>query len=191
MYTLPISIEMGGVEYNIRNKGDYRMVLDIFSILNDEELTKKERVLGALMIFYEDIEDLEDLNIFPDIDLAIKEMFNFFNAGIPDSNKNNPKLLDWDGDSGIIIPAINNVAQKEVRALEYLHWWTFMGYYMSVGESTFSTVVAIRDKVVRGKKLEKWERDYKRDNPQYFNWKSKTIEEIDDENWLKSVWNKE
>lgn len=182
---------MEGVEYNIQNKGDFRMVLDAFNVLNDEELTEKERIICSLIIFYEDLNDIEDLAIFPDVEEAIKKMFEFFSAGVPEGNKNSPKLIDWEGDEGLIIPAINNVAKQEVRALDYLHWWTFIGYYISVGESTLSTVVSIRDKIVKGKKLEKWEREYKRDNPQYFVWNRKTAEDYDNEQWLNSVWNKE
>lgn len=191
MYSLPTTIQIGGIELSIRNNGDYRMVLDAFSALNDEELNKEERIYCALIIFYSDFDSVDDVNEFPYLEDAIQEMFNFFNAGIPESNKKSPKLIDWEGDEGIIMPAINNVAKQEVRLLDYLHWWTFMGYYMSIGESTMSTVVSIRDKVVKGKKLEKWEREYKSSNPQYFNWNHKSADDLEAEQWLKEVWNKE
>lgn len=45
-----------------------------------------------------------------------------------------------------------------------MHWWTFFGLYMEIGESTFSTVVSIRDKKRKGKKLEKWEQEYYKNN---------------------------
>ena len=38
MWSLPISVEIDGTEYAIRNKCDYRVVLDVISALNDEEL---------------------------------------------------------------------------------------------------------------------------------------------------------
>ena len=35
---------------------------------------------------------------------------------------------------------------------------------MEIGESTFSTVVSIREKKRKGKKLEKWEQEYYKNN---------------------------
>ena len=167
------------------------MVLDVFSILEDYSITQSERLLSALIIFYEDIEDFDDIYNLGDVEQAVEKMFEFFNAGRQSGKSMNRKLIDWEKDSAIIASAVNNVAHKEIRAEEYLHWWTFMGYYMSVGESTLSTIVSIRDKTLRNKKLEKWEREFKRDNPEYFVWNHQTIEEQEANEWLKSVWNKE
>ena len=78
--------------------------------------------------------------------------------------------------------------QLPTRALTYLHWWTFMGYFCSIGESTLSTVVSIRDKILKGKKLEKYETEFRRDNPQYFKWDSRTLQEKEDDELLKQLW---
>lgn len=194
MYELPTEIIVKGIPYQIRNRGDYRMILDVFSVLEDDELEQNERVISALMIFYENFNELEDvLACGDDLEELVKQMYDFFNGDKVKANevKKARKLLDWEGDSALISAAINHVSGKEIRSEPYIHWWTFLSYYMSVGESVLSTVISIRDKIANGKKLEKWEQDYKRDNPQYFRWKYKTVDEIDAENWLKSVWNKE
>lgn len=193
MFELPTSLTVNGIEYKIRNRGDYRMVLDDFSILEDSSITQSERILSALIIFYEDFNSIDDIfALGEDIEPVTKAMFEFFNAGRPDgASNNNRKLIDWEKDHALIASAINNVAHKEVRAEEYIHWWTFMGYYMAIGESTLSTIVGIRDKILKGKHLEKWEKEFRRENPQYFVWNHQTIEEKEAEEWLKSVWNKE
>lgn len=194
MYELPTEIIVKDIPYQIRNRGDYRMILDVFSVLEDDELEQNERVISALMIFYENFNELEDvLACGDDLEELVKQMYDFFNGDKVKANevKKARKLLDWEGDSALISAAINHVSGKEIRSEPYIHWWTFLSYYMSVGESVLSTVISIRDKTANGKKLEKWEQDYKRDNPQYFRWKYKTVDEIDAENWLKSVWNKE
>lgn len=194
MYELPTEIIVKDIPYHIRANGDYRMILDVFSVLEDDELEQNERVISALMIFYENFNELEDvLACGDDLEELVKQMYDFFNGDKVKANevKKARKLLDWEGDSALISAAINHVSGKEIRSEPYIHWWTFLSYYMSVGESVLSTVISIRDKTANGKKLEKWEQDYKRDNPQYFRWKYKTVDEIDAENWLKSVWNKE
>lgn len=193
MYELPTEIMIKERPYQIRNRGDYRMILDVFSTLEDGELTQNERIISALIIFYEDFNEVEDVINFPFLEEATIGMYNFFNGDKRGTEKVKEarRLLDWEGDSEIICAAINKVSGKEIRSEPYIHWWTFLSYYMSIGESVLSTVVSIRDKTVNGKKLDKWEQEYKRDNPQYFRWKYKTAEEVDAENWLKSVWNKE
>lgn len=191
MYELPTSIEIDNHHFAITNKGDYRMVIDCFIALEDPELEKQDRILTAMIIFYEDLEELEDINdLFGEHVLeACEKMFLFFNCGQASiGHKVNHKLLDWQQDAQLIISAVNNVANKEVRAESYIHWWTFMGYYMSIGESVFSTVVSIRDKIVKGKKLEKYEREFQHNNPEYFTWNRKTADEQELDNFVKEMW---
>ena len=191
MYELPTSIAIEDRQYQITNNGDYRVILDCFSALSDNELSEDERVLASLLIFYNEFTDLEDIP--QDKELVknlITEMYSFFNCGEENVGASTGKqLINWDGDSNIITAAINNVAHTEIRSLPYLHWWTFMGYYMSVGESVLSTVVGIRNKLTKGKELEKWEREFKRDNPQYFNWRKKSNDEIELDEYVKNLWN--
>lgn len=192
MYEIPVSVTICNEEFNIRNRGDYRMILDCFVALSDTELTVQERLAACLCIFYDDIESLEDLNILPDMQEAVSQMYKFFNCGQEEikNPRNDYKLIDWETDEQLVSSAINKIAGKEVRLEEYLHWWTFMGYYMAVGESPLSHVVSIRHKIVKGKQLEKHEREFRRDNPQYFNWDKKTVSQKEAEDWALSLWNK-
>lgn len=191
MYTIPTSIDIDGKQFKIRNNGDYRMVLDCFSALNDAELNTEERLFCSLIIFYEDLNDLSDIQLLPDIEKAVFEMFNFFNCGSPTENtkKVSHKLIDWDADSQLICSAVNKVAGTEIRAEKYIHWWTFMGYYSAIGECLLSTVVSIRDKLIRGKKLEKAEREFRQNNPQYFVWNSSTSEDKEADALFNELWN--
>ena len=116
-------------------------------------------------------------------------MMTFFNCGQDDDNNTpTPKLIDWDKDAQMIMSAINKVAGKEVRAEEYTHWWTFVGYYMAIGESTLSTVVSIRNKILKGEKLEKWEQKFRQENTNYFNWNSKSIEDMELDALMYELW---
>lgn len=198
MFTLPTSVEINGQPYGITNKGDYRMVLDCFTALNDIELTEEERVISALIIFYEDINEIDDIyTVFTqeEAQIALHEMYNFFNCNQKEIGaKSNRKLIDWEQDEQIIVSAINNVAKTEVRAVEYIHWFTFMGYYTSVGESVLSTVVSIRDKILKGKKLEDYEKEFRNANPGYFEWNHKTVEELEADREFENIlanWDKE
>lgn len=190
MYEIPTSIEIGGRQFAIRNNGDFRVILDCFQALADAELDARERLLAALIIFYEDLSTIEDLNDIPDVEKAISEMYNFFNCGSEHIGTQSPgKLIDWELDSQLISSAINKVCGFEIRSKDYIHWWTFMGYYTAIGECPFSTIVNIREKILKGKKLEKHEREFRRDNPHYFAWNSKSVEKTEADNLAKELWN--
>lgn len=187
MYTIPTTITVDGTEYRIRNNGDFRVILDCFQALGDVELTAKERLLAALIIFYPDFDTLTDTSV--DVNALVSEMYNFFNCGSQDvGTKSNRKLIDWEQDEQLICSAINNVCNKEIRTEPYIHWWTFMGYFSAIGDSPLSTIIHIRDKISHGKKLEKHEREYRRNNPQYFVWKNKTIEDTEAERLVREIW---
>ena len=192
MYEIPTSISIGEQSFAIRNRGDYRMVLDCFTCLSDYDLTEQERLYACLIIFYEDFNDLEDI-LGLDVELIgelTTKMFNFFNCNNTHSGiKTSFKAIDWDTDSQLICSAVNKIANVEVRAVEYLHWWTFMGYFTEIGESTLATVVGIRNKIMKGKKLEKYEREFRNSNPQYFVWDSRTAQQMEDDALLKELWN--
>ena len=193
MFELPTSIMLGEKQFNIRKNGDFRMILDCFSALQDVDLSQEERVLTSLIIFYDGINDLEDVENLPDLEMAIKEMFKFFNCGQEESTvgvKANYKLIDWQQDEQLIASAVNNVAGQEVRLVPYLHWWTFLGYYNAVGECPLSHIIGIRNKIAKGEKLEKHEQKFKMENPNYFNWDRRTLQEREADEWLTKVWNK-
>lgn len=190
MYEIPKQILIDKQSYVIRAGGDYRMILDCFSILDDVELTTEERILTCLIVFYEKFNSLDDILADENLQELVKQMFLFFNCGEAEpGNQQNRKLMDWEQDSQLICAAVNKVANTEIRSVDYMHWWTFMGYYLSIGECLYSTIISIRDKIVSGKKLEKHEREFKQKNPKYFNWNSKTTEQKEADAWLQEVWN--
>lgn len=192
MYRLPTKVIVDDLEFNIRDRGDFRMVLDCFKALQDEELSEDYRVLASLLIFYNEFNDIEDLQEYePQLNELVREMYRFINGGEDNSPgaERDVSLVDWEQDSQMVCAAINNVAKQEIRSIEYLHWWTFLGYYMSIGQSVLSTVVGIRDKVAHRKKLEPWEKEFKKNNPKYFVWRQ-TAQEQDLNNLVREIWNK-
>jgi hypothetical protein len=193
MYEIPTTIEIDGNEFPIRCKGDYRMVLDCFSCLNDLELTEQERVFGALEIFYEDFDDIEDFRGMSEdlMKSLVMEMYKFMECNENPMHSMPYKTIDWEKDGQIIFSAVNKVAHTEIRSVKYLHWWTFIGYFCEVGESVLSVVVTIRNKIKQNKKLEKYEKEFKARNPHYFIWDSRTTEQKQDEEDILSMWNQD
>lgn len=191
MYRLPTSIYVADKEYKIRDNGDFRIVLECFNALQDIGLSKEERIYSSLIIFLDGMNSIENLLKLPDIIKAYEEMCKFFNCGQQEVSNNSPnyRLIDWEIDEPLICSAVNNVAGTEIRLAPYIHWWTFMGYYMAVGKSSLSTVVGIRHKIATHKKLEDYEKTFMRDNPQYFTVDTRSLEQIEIDEEIKSMWN--
>ena len=87
-----------------------------------------------------------------------------FLRGGREENPPGPKLLDWELDGDIIIADVNKAAGTELRALPYVHWWTFLAWFHGVGPGQLSALVSVREAVQKGKKLEPWQKDYFREN---------------------------
>ena len=87
---------------------------------------------------------------------------DFLAAGRPAPTGPAPRLMDWQQDAPLIAAGIRQAAGQDVRALPYLHWWSFLSAFDAIGDGTFATVVGLRDKLRRGKKLEPWELEFYR-----------------------------
>lgn len=159
---LPKTLTVGGVEYDIGT--DFRNVLRIFEAFQDPELTREEKWIVAIWRMFWDFCEVDD--IFEaaqdgfDLEDAMKQVSWFISAGQPEKQVFEQPTYNWTHDEQMIFSAVNKVAGKETRQLEYLHWWTFLGYFNEVGEGAFSFIVGIRNKLNKGKKLEKHEKEF-------------------------------
>lgn len=184
MWSLPISVELNGKEYVIRNKCDYRVVLDVITALNDTELEMENRIRCALFIFY------EDLTGCTDFETAVKEMMKIINNGEEETEQEQspkPQIMDWQHDFAQLAPPISRVLGYSVRdANHYTHWYDFIGAYMEIGECTFANIVSIRSKKQKGKPLEKWEQDFYKENRKIIDLPQNLTEE--EKEWLDSDW---
>ena len=151
---LPKSLSVNNVEYDIRS--DFRDILKIVCAFNDPELENEEKIYVCLCVLYEDFDSIPKT----DYEAAFKAALDFIDAGAKSDNKKSPRTMDWEQDENIMFPALNKVAGFETRTAEYVHWWTFMGYFMEISEGVFSHVLSLRGKKAKNKKLEKWEREY-------------------------------
>ena len=155
---LPHTVTIDNKEYRIRT--DFRVILEIIEALNDPDLKNEEKAEALLTMFYIDLpKDLLE---------AVKQAYRFIDMG-KNETKKRPKIMDWEQDFEYIIAPVNRVLGKEIRTIPYdyatdeggLHWWTFMSAYMEIGgDCLYSQIIQMRDKVVRHKKLEKYEREW-------------------------------
>ena len=169
---LPESVTVSGREYAIRS--DFRTVIEILVALADPELDQQGKAEVVLKCFYPDYEEIRK----EDAEAALKAAAVFIDGGeeLPESARRH-RLMDWEHDFDHIIAPVNRVLGYEARAVPYreeydeetgawhseggLHWWTFLAAYMEIGgECAMAQIVSLRDKLARGKKLEKHEREW-------------------------------
>lgn len=168
---LPDSLNVNGKDIPIRST-DFRVALIVFQAYEDPNLTVNEKefiVLDALLGFE---------NIPKDsINDAYQKCCWYLDGGKePDRRAYKPKLMDWEQDEQMIFSAVNHVAGKELRTEKHIHWWTFLGYFDEIQEGLFSTVLSIRQKKNKNKKLEKWEKDFYMENRDLIDIKPKRSE---------------
>lgn len=178
VWTLPTSVEFDGKIYRIN--ADFRDVLEVVHYLADNSRPEFLRWRIAVGLFYE--EEIPERYY----QQATQYLSEFISYGSQNA-KAGPKLLDWATDAQMIVADINKSAGLEIRAVEFLHWWTFLSYFYGIGEGQLSTVVSIRNKKTKGKKLEKWEQEFYKENKELIDMKSADSEDVraEKENILK------
>lgn len=136
-------------------------MLRVFEAFADKELTDNEKLLICLKRMYVQFQRINH----NDYKEAYEKVCWFIGCGKPEEKRPPVRSFDWIKDEPLVFPAVNKVAGTEVRSVPYMHWWTFMGYFESIdSDSLFGTVLSIRHKKARGKKLEKYEREFIQNN---------------------------
>ena len=158
---LPTTLEVNGKAYRI--DADFRNVLEIFVAFNDPDLEDKEKAYICLQRLYTDFESMPT----EDVQAAYEQAAKFLSCNTQDTGKreNRAQLVNWVKDEPLIFPAINKAAGMEIRTLPFVHWWTFMGWFQSIDrDAVWGTVLTIRQKKSKGKKLESYEKEFEKEN---------------------------
>lgn len=170
-WELPETLQVGGVDYRIRY--DFRAALDIISALNDPDLPDSGKLRVMIEILYVE-QPPEDV-----LEEAVEKAVWFLDCGeTAQDDKPKSRTMDWEQDAGIIFPAINKIAGYEIRnPQKKTHWWTVMGFFYEIEDGVFSQVLSIRQKRAKGKKLDKWEREFLTENRGVVELKARVSEE--------------
>lgn len=151
---LPKSLEVNGVSYSIDS--DFRNILQIFAAFNDDELKDNEKTYICLRRLYTEFEKIP----VSDYAEAYKAASDFIEC-YTRSDTPGPKVIDWEKDEQLIFAAVNKVAGTEIRAVPFMHWWTFLGYFQGIDrDDLWSFILTIRQKKAKHKKLEKYESEF-------------------------------
>lgn len=177
---LPRSLIIGGKEHEIYT--DFRDVILICTAYNDPDLSTEDASFVLLNnLFVEDISEIED------IEEALKQAVWFIDGGkdYAENSHESPKLMDWEQDYDYIISAVDTGIKtaETVLDLEYMHWWTFLRKFSERKETRLDTIINIRDKLAKGRALDKGEKEILRYNRDAVFFKNSKNKEFEDEMW--------
>lgn len=179
-YDLPTQLDVNGKLYDIRT--DYRVALDIMVMFEDVNLTLEEKATALIEMLYVDWKEIEDYNE------AYEKAIWYIDMGQEFETSSKKPLMSWEQDFELYVGEVNKSLGYDCRVpkeVKPTHWWSFLTAFMGIGESTFATVTSIRDKKNKGKKLEKWEKEFEREHLKMVTLKRKHTEE--EEEFIKSI----
>ena len=158
MFSLPTTVTVTNIEVPVRT--DFRVILEIFVMLSDPELSDADKTEALLRMFYEERP--------ADAAAAVRAFRDFVDPS--PSSGGGPSLVSWQQDFPLLVGPVNRVLGIECRSMPYLHWYSFLAAYMEIPpDSVFAQTLRIREKLRSGKKLEKWEREFLKRNPNLVN----------------------
>ncbi len=159
LWRLPKKVRLGEQDWDIR--ADFRVMLRVMAVLERKDLPESGRIYLAMRLFFKEFSQMP-----PALwESAAKELMLFLAGGREDPGPAGPRLLDWQQDAELIIADVNKAAGRELRELDFVHWWTFLSFFGAVGEGRLSAVVGIRKKLAEGTALDEWEKEYLRREP--------------------------
>ncbi len=169
---LPQSLTISDKEYGISS--DYRIALLIFEAFDDLELSEYEKTAIMLNCLFDKPEEIP----LADYQEACEQAAWFLDGGKNYEEKQSAKekIISWSQDEQMVFAAVNKIANCEIRQKDYLHWWTFLGYFSEMGECLLNTVISIRKKRNQGKALDKTEQEFYQKNKELIDIKKKYSE---------------
>lgn len=154
MNKFPTKIKLGDNILDINT--DFRECLNIITMLEDNELTKQDKIELMLELLYKDTSKINQDNI----EDAVKKAVLFLDAGENKKSSDSDEEYDikpkrvysFTQDAKYIYSAIKKSHGVDLETIEYLHWWKFVYYFFDLDEkSFFSQMIYLRSQRNKGK----------------------------------------
>ncbi len=122
-FTLSDKVTVSGTDYPIRT--DFRVILEIFVMLDDPDLSDADKTEVLLRMFY--------VNRPSDSEAALQAFTDFVDPRHGSQRKKSSgRMIDWQLDFDLMVAPINHILGFECRAVDYLHWRTFLSAYLEI-----------------------------------------------------------
>lgn len=122
-----------GLEINT----DFRVSILFELLMQDSNLSKREKISRALDLYYENIQ-------IENIEIAIEDMLCFYAMktsfaqidSMKKSKSGDKKIYDFEYDDKYIYHAILVDAGVDLQDVKYMHWWKFKTLFDNLSENT-------------------------------------------------------
>lgn len=113
---------------------DFRVMLRLEQLMQDEELPEAVRYAGALDLFYTEPPE--------DVQAAWNKLWWFYHGGEAgelrrrreEADKSRVRLCDFEQDAELIFAAFLGQYGIDLVEIEYLHWWKFIALFRNLDE---------------------------------------------------------
>lgn len=164
---VPDTIEVLEEEYKINS--DFRTSILFELLIQDKQLTEKEKVIQALKLYYVD-------KVPPDLNKAIEGILWFYRGGKSQKrtvggrrgNNNNIQGYSYEYDAELIYSAFMSQYGIDLQDIEFLHWWKFKALFRGLND-THEITKAIKFRTIDISKIkDKNEKEYYRKMKEFY-----------------------
>ena len=149
---------------NIKINTDFRISILFELLMQDKTVSKKEKILQSLQLYYPDLDKIKDFN------KAIQDMLWFYRCGkeLANSKENNnvernKQIYSYEFDDDKIYSAFMEQYNIDLQDIEYLHWWKFKALFNALSENTqFVKIMGYRAMNVNEIKDKKMKKQYRK-----------------------------
>lgn len=132
---LPKSVEVAGAEYEINF--DFRTSILFEMMIQDDELSDKEKIIKTLELYYPVIPKDIDKNINEAVDKALwfyRGGKDIKNQSSQRNNGKSEKIYSFEYDDEYIYSAFLDQYNMDLQDVEELHWWKFKAMFKALKE---------------------------------------------------------
>lgn len=131
---------------------DFQIGIQIWQIMEEEELSQRERLGFCLSLLFMDEDDDGNALPIPDLQTAIEGLQWFLSDWYHDNpnEKDKTKVTDYDIDQWRIYSAFRTQYGINLNT-DKLHFWEFMGLLTTLDECAYTRVVGIRQQKIKPK----------------------------------------
>ena len=115
---------------------DFRISILFELLMQDREISKKEKVIQALQLYYPNFLQITDY------EKAIEQMLWFYKCGneLANSKKvtkgNKRQIYNYEFDAEYIYSAFMQQYRIDLQEIKYLHWWKFKALFNGLSKET-------------------------------------------------------
>lgn len=155
--TVPTSVDIDGVEYEINSNFRYGILFEL--LMQDSTIEEKDKICMALDLYYPVIPT--------NIDEAIEKILWFYKCGKDEAkvkstgkDRGATQIYSFEYDDDYIYSAFLDQYGVDLQDIKYLHWWKFKAMFKALKEDNMIVKIMGYRNIDLSKIKDKEQKDY-------------------------------